>query len=384
MYFVVALSLLFLVNAIHGQVIMETVNNTCTVSNADVGKTVYQSLPNFLAVYETNVLAATSMYNSGMFDFTANPLAASSVLRAYLFSVYKATGIFLEVGLQNGFYAGYRINTANGLYFNYCPAGSSTRGSYPVDATTGLITGSTFANATYVVTGRYWYTYAASTTGATYGWSPMGYSASSSSVITCCVQRVNVPSTNTMFGVWSMDFYVQIASNVPITVPSLSQFLVNLNNQPSSVIFIYETVGGNLLANTVGESITPGLLANASTNDYIKQSTLYISKNKISAYTSQYSAALGYSITPRFYTGSNSIAWTVVVADYANTVASQSIVAMYPYSSDDDDNDNIESILGIVAATLAVLVIGFFVLAVLLVKKNAPPMSSSSSDNNKL
>ena len=113
-------------------------------------------------------------------------------------------------------------------------------------------------------------------------------------------------------------------------------------------------------------------MANSSTNAYISQSCQYIIQNKITASTSQYSKALGFTITVQFLTVLNQQYTMVSVDSSSNTIeqlvtsTSTSTNNYYTTTTTTDDDGsgssttvscNTGSIVTIAAISLALLIV---------------------------
>jgi hypothetical protein len=130
-------------------------------------------------------------------------------------------------------------------------------------------------------------------------------------------------------------------------------------------------------------TITYNLHANATTNEYVSQSCLYIQQNHITAATSVYVQSLGYSITVKFYTDNYATDWTVVSVNSATASATQYVTSTSVAGTDDDEvSSNTSTSKDLNAAILTLNIVMLLLLGVITFKvfstTRSTPMSSQA------
>jgi hypothetical protein len=168
---------------------------------------------------------------------TSNPI--NTTLSRFQWAITKASMQGFGIAYSNGYYSAYSwSNNLNAFQYLYCPANSQVMNYYYVNQKTGEILYPSFQQKSFNVLSRPYYTTCSppNSNGQLLMTTIYG-SVSSNTLSLASCKGIYTPS-GTFIGVIQASAAL---AGLPNSLPTFSQYLSNLNIDPATVVYVYQT-----------------------------------------------------------------------------------------------------------------------------------------------
>lgn len=334
------LSLAFCKSSASSRTTATTVTTTCNIRD-DITSAVTSYLTTYYFPAALNVEALANIFTSNYAGFTsiagaAGANAINTTLNQYMWSLTRGSLTGMCVGYTNSqLMCTTWSTTYDEWILTYSAAGSTSIQSYRVNQVTGEPLGPPFkSTSAFYTTQRPWYINGVNNRGALTV-NPLYGSLTTALLLISVNKAIYSPVNGALLGV------VQSTPSLtlPNSVPTLSQYLMALSLESSTLVYVMQTSTGLLMGSSVNAPLSLSIYGNNSMNTFISGSARYLQTMKINTPTSVYVPSLGYAITVDFLSTSYA-AWTVVSVNYATLYVSKdtatSTVVQMTENGDDD------------------------------------------------